>query len=30
MEPLETFVAIGVWGNFVLQSLWFYRTKDKH
>ena len=30
MDALEIFVSVGVWGNFVLQSIWFYRTKDKH
>ena len=27
---VETLVLIGVWGNFILQTVWFIRTKDKH
>jgi len=26
----EMIILVGVWGNFILQSVWFFRTKDKH
>jgi hypothetical protein len=30
MEALELIIAAGVLWNAGLQTLWFYRTKDKH
>ena len=27
---IETIVLIGVWGNLILQSYWFYYTEIKH